>query len=309
MASAIQASGYSAAQISLIRQTVAKDCNEQEFSLFFEAARRYGLDPFRKQISALVFNKDKADKRQMAIIVNRDGQRVIAQRCGDYRPASEAPEWFTDAGAVSPTNPAGLISCAVRLWKQDKRGEWFPVYGEAFWEEFAPVKDEWAWCEEERKRKPTGRQTVDGNWARMPRVMLQKCAEAQALRAGWPDAFGGLYAEEEIHRVEQEMTAAEIVAAEATRERLEKIGGKDALTISFDPATGVMERVALGAVADRCMEFIRTATDEEAYRWSIQNRVALQEFWGRAPGDALEVKRALEPRVKAFEALTKGAAA
>jgi len=302
MANAVQLSGYNASQIALIRQTVAKDCNDLEFNLFFEAARRYALDPFRRQISALVFNKDKAEKRQMAIIVGRDGLRAIAQRCGDYRPASDAAEWATDDALKSPTNPAGLISCAVRLWKQDKRGEWYPVHGEAYWDEFAPVKDEWAFNEESRSRKPTGRQTVDGNWARMPRVMLQKCAEAQALRAGWPDAFGGLYAEEEMHRVEAEMTASEVVAAEAERARLDLIGGSNALTISFDPLTGVMERVPLGKIADRCIAFLGDATPEDAERWSVQNRVALQEFWGRAPGDALEVKKALEPKLAAFRA-------
>lgn len=308
MANAIQLSGYSASQIALIRQTVAKDCNDSEFNLFFEAARAYGLDPFRKQISALVFNKDKADKRQMAIIVGRDGLRAIASRCGDYRPASEPAEWVTDPALCSPVNPAGLVSCAVRLWKADKRGEWYPVHGEAYWEEFAPIKDEWAFDEGERKRRPTGNKTVDGNWSRMPRVMLQKCAEAQALRAGWPEQFGGLYAEEELTRVEAEMTASEAVAADEKRARLEKIGGHDALTMSFDTRTGVLERVTLGNAADRCMEFLRDASPEDAHTWSIQNRVALQEFWAKAPSDALEVKKALEPKVKAYSASLTSAA-
>lgn len=300
MTNAVHLSGYTPAQIALIRWTVAKDCNNDEFSLFFEAARRYGLDPFRKQISALVFNKDRADRRQLAIIVGRDGLRAIAQRCGDYRPASEAAQWVTDDTIISPVNPAGLVSCAVRLWKHDKRGEWFPVHGEAYWDEFAPVKDEWGHDDASGKRKPTGRQTVDGNWARMPRVMLQKCAEAQALRAGWPDAFGGLYAEEEMHRVESEMTAAEIVASEAERARLEMVGGANTITISFSPHTGVMERVPVGQVADRCIEFLRDASPEDAERWSVQNRVALQEFWSRAPADALEVKKALEVKIAEF---------
>ncbi len=305
MANAIQASGYTAAQIELIRMTVAKDTNDMEFNLFFEAARRYRLDPFRKQISALVFNKDKADKRQMAIIVGRDGLRAIAARCGDYRPASEAAEWVTDEKLKSPTNPAGLVSCAVRLWKQDRQGTWNPVYGEAYWEEYAPIKDEWAYNEAERKRAPTGNKTVDGNWGRMPRVMLQKCAEAQALRAGWPDEFGGLYAEEEMHRAEVELTATEMMAeADATR-KLERIGGRDALTIGFDPMTGVMERVPLGQVADRCLEFLGKASPDEAQRWSVQNRVGLQEFWVRAKSDALAVKQVLEPKLKEFEASTR----
>lgn len=307
MANALQLSGYSASQISLIRSTVAKDCNEQEFSLFFEAARRYGLDPFRKQISALVFNKAKADKRQMAIIVSRDGLRVIAQRCGNYRPASEPAEIETDDALKCATNPRGIVKATVRLW-QRHGSEWFPVAGEAYWDEFAAVKDEFA-ENNEGKWRPTGNKSLDGNWSRMPVVMITKCAEAQALRAGWPDQFGGIYAEEEMHKAESDMTAAEIVAAEEERARMERVGGRDAITMSFDTASGMLERVALGAVADRCIHFLSTATPEQAERWSVQNRVALQEFWGRAPSDALEVKKALEPKLRAFEAAMKGAAA
>ena len=308
MANALTLSGYSASQISLIRQTVAKDCDDREFNLFFEAARAYGLDPFRKQISALVFNKHKADKRQLAIIVGRDGLRAIAARCGDYRPASEPAQIEIDPDAKSPTNPKGIVKATVRLWKSDKRGEWFPVSGEAYWDEFAAIKPEFS-ENTEGKWRPTGNSTLEGNWARMPVVMITKCAEAQALRAGWPEQFGGLYAEEELHRVEAEMTAADVVAKEEERARLERTGGANALIIGFDPSTGVMERVPLGQVADRCLEFLSTADPETAERWSVQNRVALQEFWARAPADALEVKKALEPKLRAFSASIKSDAA
>lgn len=44
-------------------------------------ARHTGLDPFRKQMQALVFNKDRRDERQMVRIVGIDGTRAIgAQR-------------------------------------------------------------------------------------------------------------------------------------------------------------------------------------------------------------------------------------
>jgi len=68
----------SAQQITLIRRTIANDCNDAEFDLFMAAARSAGLDPFRKQISPLVFNKNKPDKRRMSIITTIDGLRVIA---------------------------------------------------------------------------------------------------------------------------------------------------------------------------------------------------------------------------------------
>ena len=80
------ASEFSDRQLELIRRTVAADCNPQEFDLFCEVARRTGLDPFRKQISAIVFSKGDESKRKMAIITTIDGLRTIAARSRRYRP-------------------------------------------------------------------------------------------------------------------------------------------------------------------------------------------------------------------------------
>lgn len=303
MATALQLSGFTGSQLSLIRSTVAKDTNDQEFNLFMEAARAYGLDPFRKQISALVFNKDKPNKRQMAIIVSRDGYRVIAQRCRNYRPASEPAQIEIDAEAISNTNPKGIVKATVRLWQQDNRGEWFPVAGEAYWDEFAAVKEEWGKDPETQEYRPTGRKNLDGNWGRMPVVMITKCAEAQALRAGWPDQFGGIYAEEELHRVEADMTAAEIVAQEAEAKRIARIGGRG-IMFTFDP-TGVLESVPIGQVADRCAEMIRTSDAETVHIWAVQNRASLAEFWATAPGDALEIKKMIEAKEREMAAAIK----
>ena len=107
-------------QVALIKNTVAKDCNAEEFNLFVEVARGKGLDPFLGQIIPMVFSKNDAKKRKMTIIITRDGQRVIAQRCGDYRAASKTPTYETDASLKSDTNPLGLISATVFLWKQDR---------------------------------------------------------------------------------------------------------------------------------------------------------------------------------------------
>ena len=286
---------FTPAQLTTIKNTVAKDTNNLEFDLFMNAARSYGLDPFRKQISAIVFNKDNAQKRQMAIIVGRDGLRSIAARCGDYRPASGPANIVYDESAKSKTNPKGIVSVGVTLYKQDNKGTWHPVYGEAFWDEFAPVKDEWAWDEQERKRKPTGQQTVDGNWSKMPIVMLTKCAEGQALRAGWPDQFGNLYAEEEMaaHTM-KDVTPSEAIEQEAAHRREQVIGGRG-LMMNMD-GTGALQRIPMGEVADRCLEFIRASDAETVYKWSIQNREPLREFWATSPNDALEVKKQIEAK-------------
>lgn len=290
-----------APQMRLVKDTIAKDCSAEEFDLYIAAARSYGLDPFRKQIIPLVFGKNAKDqtKRRMSIVVSRDGLRVIAQRCRNYRPASDPAEWIIDPEAISPLNPKGLIHCTIYLWQQDSRGDWFKVKGEADWDEFAPIADEWAEGQD-GKRRPTGNKVLDasGNWAKMPKVMLEKCAEAQALRAGWPEQFGGLYAEEELDRAKLlDLTASEIVEAEAEEQRMKRIGAGNSITFSWGD-NFALEAVAVGQLGDRIAEFVTETTDLAFLRrWRDANRVGLQEFWAKAPSDAHAIKEMIETKL------------
>jgi phage recombination protein Bet len=296
MTNAISTSGYSAAQLRTIKATVAADTDATEFDLFMEACQSYRLDPFRKQIHAVVYNKDKPAKRKMSIIVSRDGLRVLAQRCKDYRPASEPAKIVYDPDMKGPTNPKGIVSAMVTLHKQDNRGEWFPVVGEAYWDEFAPITEKWG-ENENGKWQPTGEMHLaPGNWTKMPIVMITKCAESQALRAGWPDQFGNIYAEEEMERVQAEVTASEALETYAKEERQKAVGGP-ALFMVFDDA-GRLERVPLGQVMDRCMERLRDCTAEEAHTFRVRNEEALREFWAHNKADALALKKEFEKAEK-----------
>ena len=289
---------FTPSQLTTIKNTVAKDTNNLEFDLFMNAARSYSLDPFRKQISAIVFNKNKPDKRNMTIIVGRDGLRSIAQRCGDYRPASEPPQYIYDAELKGELNPIGIVSVSTLLHKQDKNGDWFPVFGEAYWDEYAPIKDEWG-ENEQGKWKPTGRKTLDtsGQWGKMARVMLLKCAEAAALRAGWPDVFSGLYAEEELDQSRmKDITPSQEIEEEAAHRRQNALGGRGIMMVMDESAK--LERIPIGNVADRCLEFIKSSEPEAVHLWSVQNVDPLREFWSVHPNDALEVKKAIEKKTE-----------
>lgn len=286
-------------QVALIKRTVAKDCNTEEFNLFVEVARGKGLDPFLGQIIPMVFSKNDAAKRKMTIIISRDGQRVIAQRCGDYRPASKPAQFEFDADLKGPLNPKGIVSATVYLWKQDpKDGTWYEVAGQADWDEFAPVKDEWVYDEEARKRKPTGNKSLDdsGNWARMPKLMIAKCAEMQALRAGWPSQFAGLYDEAEMDKAKlAEMDASDIAAHADEAERMRRIGAADSITVTWGDGWA-LEQVPTGQFADRAMEFIEQSSKADVDRWAQANRVGLNEFWAKSPNDAIAVKKAIEAK-------------
>lgn len=286
---------YAAKDLALIKRTVATDCNDDEFNLFIHTARHLGLDPLRRQVYAMVFSKGDAAKRRMSIIVGIDGFRSIAERTGNYRPDEDEPRIEYDDALRGPTNPLGIVKASVRVWKFS-HGEWHPITGTAYWDEFAPVKDEWAYDETERKRRPTGKQTLDGQWPKMGRVMIAKCAESQALRRGWPDDFSNVYAPEEIDRARQaDMLPSEAAAEGEKTERMEKIGAKDSVPMIFGE-DGAIEMVPTGQVADRCLAFLQDNRDEKTtiFEWQIRNRVGLREFWAKSPGDALAIKKAIE---------------
>ena len=302
----------SGSQLALVRKTVAADCNEDEFNLFMAAARSAGLDPFRKQISPLVFSKDDPAKRKMSIITTIDGLRVVAARSGRYRPDDDEPSFSYDVEEKGPANPLGIVRAKVRIYTQDDRGAWHPVIGVAYWSEFAPIKQEveggfdwvdsgdvWPDTGKAKKRKvprvqgaqPVATLDTGGNWGKMPRVMLAKCAEAQALRKAFPDDLSGLY---EASEMDQALLPSEAVAIEGRDQRLARIGGASGIMLQMFP-NAPLEHVGLGVVYDRCTERVTEIEDRTMLQWFCDaNRVPLQEFWARSPGDALELKKVIE---------------
>ena len=290
---------YNGAQLALIRKTVAADCNDMEFDLFVTVARNAGLDPFRRQISALVFNKNKPDKRRMSIITGIDGLRAIAARSARYRPDEDEPAFTADPSLKGETNPVGLEKAVVRVYIRDDRGDtWRPVAGVAYWDEFAPLSEEWTEGDD-GKRRPSGKMVLDtkGQWGRMPRVMLAKCAEAQALRKAFPEDLSALYEGAELDQAKaSDLTPSEIVGQAMAHDRLGRIGAAGSIIFQLFP-NAPLESIPIGQIADRVIETIRDYTLFEQIRWfESANIQPLREFWAHAPSDALELKKTIETR-------------
>lgn len=303
-------------QLATIKQTVASDTNDIEFDLFIEYAKAKRLDPFSKQIIAVVYSKDDAKKRKMTIIVTQDGQRVLASRCRDYRPAETEPEFVYRDELKGPTNPLGIEKCTVKLWKQDNTNAWHPVIGWAYWTDYAPIKtsgDAFEWIDtgetyqdsgkpKKRKQLKAGAdiskmQALDdsGNWAKMPRVMLAKCANMVALRSGWPETFDGVYAEEEMEHVQvQDRTASEMVEIEREQRRMKTIAMSDD-EYPFVDDTGHLSFIPAGRYADQIIMHARNCTTaDELESMKTRNRDGLQRFWARHKDDALAVRKELD---------------
>jgi len=282
---------YSPAQIALIKRTIANDLTPDEFEMFVELCKRNALDPFRGQASPIVFSAKSREKRRVALVVGIDGLRAIAERHDTYAPDEHPPEYEIDEALKSPTNPDGIVKCTVHVNKL-RAGRWFRVPGVAFWTEFAPVTEEWAFDE------AAGKKSAGSKWADMPRHMIAIAAERQALRKGWPDAFNDLYAPEEVAQTTFE-TAAEALAHEEANARAKRAGGR-ALTFLLDPQHP-LEAWPPGEVADKLMAFIRDCPGSAKLDWFRRtNRESLKQFWIENEGDALEVKQAMEAREQAL---------
>lgn len=289
---------FSGKQLDLIKHTVASDCDADEFSLFIEVARRVNLDPFRKQIYAVVYSKKDPAKRKMSIITAIDGYRAIAARNKDYRPTEDDAQIVYDPELKGENNPAGIVSATVRCWKLGSDNKWYPVAGTAHWEEYVPIKDEWAYDPSAGKRQPTGNQALDksSNWYKMPRVMISKVAEALALRRGWPEDLSGLYTDDEMARATVDMTASEALEDFERDKRLTLTKSKDAVFVQWNPMDP-LEAVPIGQFADRVAAFASQCKNlPDLMGWEDTNRVALQDFWAKAKPDALELKKLLERR-------------
>jgi len=166
-------------QEAMIRDMYMSSATPLEATVLLETARARRLDPLKRQIH-FVKRWDGEKKREVwSSQVAIDGFRSIAEATGLYDGQDE-PEFELDA--------EGLVVCAkVRAYRKDIGR---PFVGVAFWDEF---------CQRTKEGDPTKM------WRTMPRTMLAKCAESQALRKAFPEELGGLYSTEEMGQAENDV--------------------------------------------------------------------------------------------------------
>lgn len=281
---------YTDKQLDLIRRTVAKDTNPAEFDQFVHICRSVRLDPLRRQIYAFVFHANNPAKRQMTIVTSIGGYRAIADRTGNYRPGR--CEVVIDPKLVDTAlNPKGISHAVATVYKH-AHGEWHEVTETAYWDEFAPLKEIW------EDDKPSGKFYLDpkkDGWKRMPRVMIEKCAEAKALRRAWPDDFAGLAVEEEIDQRMVDITPSEAANSAQAEAKLALVGGRDAITVMWEMGTP-LERVPLAKFADAVLAYggRKDITAMELGAFWQNNLPARAEFKAKAGSDYLELQKAVE---------------
>lgn len=293
----LRARDYTGAQLDLVKRTVAADCDHNEFNLFVEVCKRVGLDPFRRQIHAVVYNKDKPDKRKMSIITGIDGFRAVAGRSNQYRPDENEADITYRADLKDPnTNPLGIEKAVVTCWKYGPDGQWHPLKGVAYWDEFAPLTEIWEYSQEAGKKQPSGKFKLGGQWPKMGRVMISKCAEAQAIRKGWPEDLSGVYSPEEMAKADvDDKSASEVIEEHRTQLRLSALNAAHSIAIQW-AAGEPIDFVPDGAFHDKACAFINGAVEGQLNAFEGINRLSLQEFWARNKADALDIKKCMEDR-------------
>lgn len=167
----------------------------EDLAYFMLVCSQYNLNPLKKEIYA-VYQRTKVNGQwveKLEPIVSIHGLRQLARRSKNptYAYTGKAVFDYKDAEKIK------LDSATVEVFGRFDGSFEAVKIGEytAYYDEFAKTHAN----DDEYGKYRAG--DAMGTWKTMPRVMLAKCAEANAIRSIFD--IGGVYVEEEIGRAEE----------------------------------------------------------------------------------------------------------
>jgi phage recombination protein Bet len=167
-------------QVALIKNTVAMGATDDELKLFFFECRRRGVHPMDRLIHFV--KRGQGVDAKATFQAGIDFMRSQAEATGEYRGQDDI-----EYGPMFQVNE----TCSAPTWARATVKRRDPITGEliatsatAYWDEFYPGDK------------------LGFMWRKMPRVMLGKTAESQALRKAFPRQLAGLYSFEEMEQAD-----------------------------------------------------------------------------------------------------------
>lgn len=226
----LSAPSVTADQLELVKKTVAAGATADELKLYLYDCARQGVHPLDRLIHFTV-RKDSSGGRKYTPITSIDFMRIRAADTNEYAGSDDA-EFFILPEAKNPER------ATVTVWRM-VQGQRCSFTATARWSEYKPDKD-------------------DFMWRKMPHTMLAKCAEALALRKGFPKQLAGLYAKEEMDQ------------ASNSNATLVVEGAKVEEGVTVDPET----HVALPPLPEGCVYLLDvrsepTSTGKQRWRMEI----------------------------------------
>ena len=199
--------------IGVLQTSLYPGAKVDSIKMVIDYCQTAGLDPMQKPVHIVPMNTKDAQSGKYSwrdVIMPGIGlYRIQADRAGNYAGMSD-PDYgpmitknFTDKNGkqVSVTFPE---YCSIGVSKQLKNGEIVEYRATEYWEENYATDSSKSDC-------------PNTMWRKRPRGQIAKCAEAQALRKGWPELGSAPVAEEMEGKV-IDMGDAQVVVNEPAEE-------------------------------------------------------------------------------------------
>jgi phage recombination protein Bet len=219
-----------------------RDATNADLAVFMHYCQKTGLDPFSRQIYMIMRREKQGDQwvAKQTIQTGIDGFRVIRDRIAARLGVEvwyEDTVWYDDDGQphmvwLSDQPPA---ACRVVVMKN---GRPFPAVLRTA--AYAATKD--------------GR--FVSQWRTQAEHMIEKCAEAFALRRAFPHDLGGLYIEEEMPQAAEAPAQYQRVTAEEVISRGEPAAAEPPADDPQEPAEPKLPKPASEAALKRMSDII-----------------------------------------------------